>query len=177
MTVHTCWLFSFFILCLQLSIVWISFASVYCCQESCTGLESTNLSGLAACCSLQALVIWLFADERYLNDVTIIIALASRLLDEYYDCRCTGWLSKRFQANSARHRQASQLGRESTLCASKLATGDDRKRFMLALKRVRVRDGLLNKFSGPLYILIVAISGCSEARAAEANSIIVFAAA
>jgi len=86
-------------------------------------------------------------------------------------------LSKRFHANSARHRQASQLGRESTLCASKLATGDDRKRFMLALKRVRVRDGLLNKFSGPLYILIVAISGCSEARAAEANSIIVFAAA
>ncbi len=88
-------------------------------------------------------------------------------------------LSKRFHANSARHRQASQLGRESTLCASRLATGDDRKRFMLALKRVRVRvrDGLLNNFSGPLYILIVAISGCSEARAAEANSIIIFAAA
>ena len=30
--------------------------------------------------------------------------------------------------NSARHRQASQLGRESTLCASRLATGDERKR-------------------------------------------------
>jgi len=29
--------------------------------------------------------------------------------------------------NSARHRQASQLSRESTLCVSRLATGDDKK--------------------------------------------------
>ena len=62
---------------------WISFAAIYCCQKSCSGLETTNAlswSDLDLCKGKSSKQC-----HNYLSDVTInpliIIALASQLLN------------------------------------------------------------------------------------------------
>ena len=59
--------------------------------------------------------------------------------------RSSIWTQLTSYTNSARHRQASQLGRESTLCASRLATGDESKDLLTSLPPYDADEAVLHE--------------------------------